>query len=84
MEFRKAVVLGWYTCVFFINDLPRVVRNLTLKMFADNVKVYRSVLNEHDVSLLQEDLANCCAEDLAMLCTICIDFLKITLKTHFA
>ena len=40
----------------FINDLLYVVRNSTSKMFADDVKVYRLVMNEHEISLLQEDL----------------------------
>ena len=40
----------------FINDSPCVVRNSTLKVFTDDAKVNRSVMNKQEISLLQEDL----------------------------
>ena len=49
--------LGLVLFCLFINDLTHVVSNLTFKMFMDDVKVYKSVMNEHEISLLQEDVA---------------------------
>ena len=40
----------------FINDLPLVVHHSTIKMFADDVKLYRSLTNSDEALLLQKDL----------------------------
>jgi hypothetical protein len=49
-------VLGPLLFSVFINDLPDVVLNATIKMFADDVKLYMPVCNLIDHTLLQADL----------------------------
>ena len=46
-------VLGPTLFIYFINDLPSVVNNCNVKVFADDTKVYKSIENEHDVECLQ-------------------------------
>ena len=48
--------LGPVLFCLFINDLPQVIRHSTIKMFADDVKLYRGVTSPVDVTLLQGDL----------------------------
>ena len=48
--------LGPVLFCLFINDLPLVVHHSTVKMFADDVKLYRSLTNSDEASLLQKDL----------------------------
>ena len=46
-------VLGPTLFIFFINDLPNVVKNSSVKIFADDTKVYREIKNDNDVKDLQ-------------------------------
>ena len=39
--------------IYFINDLPNVVKNSKVKIFADDTKVYNSINNYEDVNSLQ-------------------------------
>ena len=48
--------LGPVLFCLFINDLPLVVHHSTIKMFADDVKLYCSLTNSDEASLLQKDL----------------------------
>jgi ribonuclease P/MRP protein subunit RPP40 len=48
-------VLGPVLFVIFINDLPAIVKSM-VKIFADDTKVYRSVMEDFDRQKLQEDL----------------------------
>jgi hypothetical protein len=50
-------VLGPLLFLIYVNDLPSVVKNGTIKMYADDAKVYKSVRNNADVALLQSDLS---------------------------
>ena len=48
--------LGPVLFCLFINDLPLVVHHSTVKMFADDVKLYCSLTNSDEALLLQKDL----------------------------
>ena len=50
-------VLGPILFLLYVNDIPNLIKS-GIKMFADDVKVYRAVQNEDDCKELQEDLAN--------------------------
>ena len=52
-------VLGPTLFVLFINDLPEVVSS-TIKIFADDTKMYRKVNNDEDRLLLQKDIDKLC------------------------
>ena len=47
-------VLGPTLFIYFINDLPNVVTNSSVKIFADDTKVYKEIKNENDVNDLQK------------------------------
>ena len=51
-------VLGPLLFLLYIDDLHNVVSNSTLKLFADDVALYREVKCSADCSLLQQDLDN--------------------------
>ena len=51
----QGTVLGPLLFVVFVNDLPGEVSS-SVKMFADDTKIYRSVSQASDVHLLQADL----------------------------
>ena len=51
----QGTVLGPLLFVIYVNDMPGEVRS-SLKMFADDTKLYRSVGRESDNGVLQEDL----------------------------
>ena len=50
-------VLGPLLFILYIDSLHHSVTNSTLKIFADDVTLYRTVSNVSDCQLLQEDLA---------------------------
>lgn len=49
--------LGPLLFTIFINDCVQAVKHSSVKLFADDVKIYRSVTNQHDAKLLQEDIS---------------------------
>ena len=46
-------VLGPTLFIYFINDLPKVVHNTSIKIFADDTKVYKAIKSEDDIMNLQ-------------------------------
>ena len=50
-------ILGPTMFVIYINDMPEMVSS-TLKLFADDAKVYRRIRGEVDVANLQGDLSS--------------------------
>ena len=48
--------LGPILFCIFINDLPSCVRHSSVKLFADDAKIYRPILTTDDEPMLQEDL----------------------------
>ena len=49
-------VLGPTLFIYFINDLPKVVKNSKVKIFADDTKVYNSINKTDDVDCLQNSI----------------------------
>ena len=54
-------ILGPLLFLIFINDLPNVVLHSSIRVFADDVKIYRPISNIYDMQLLQSDLISICA-----------------------
>ena len=50
-------VLGPLLFILFINDISLVVSNSTVKLFADDVTIYKEIICPADVDLLQCDLS---------------------------
>ena len=48
-------ILGPLLFLLCINDIPSLVQN-KIKMFADDIKIYRTICNDSDTLLLQQDL----------------------------
>lgn len=48
--------LGPVLFTLFINDLPNVILHSKVLMYADDVKIFKSLENSNDIRLLQEDL----------------------------
>ena len=46
-------VLGPTLFIYFINDLPNVINDANVKVFADDTKVYKSINNNEDSEILQ-------------------------------
>ena len=51
-------VLGPLLFILYIDDLQSVIKHSTLKIFADDVALYREVASSADCLLLQQDLDN--------------------------
>ena len=49
-------VLGPTLFIYFINDLPNVVKCSKVKIFADDTKVYNRIQNTEDVNCLQSSI----------------------------
>ena len=52
----QGTVLGPILFLIYINDLPDEAINSTIRLFADDCILYRSIKTEHDSTLLQTDL----------------------------
>jgi len=48
-------VLGPLLCVCFVNDMPNIVHS-SIQMFADDTKIYREIISQHEFVILQQDL----------------------------
>lgn len=49
-------VLGPLLFTLFINDLPKSVRNSQIKLYADDVKLYKEINSNHDLKCFQDDI----------------------------
>ena len=47
-------VLGPTLFIYYINDLPNVVKNINIKIFADDTKAYKGIKSEDDAIVLQK------------------------------
>ena len=48
-------VLGPLLFTIFVNDIPHVVRS-DVYLFADNIKLSRTIKNSDDIQILQDDI----------------------------
>ena len=48
-------VLGYILFLIYVNDIPETV-NCTIKMFANDSKLFRTLKNKYDCEILQADL----------------------------
>ena len=53
-------VLGPLLFLLYIDDLHSIVRHSKLKLYADDVALYREIKSKADCQLLQEDLDHIC------------------------
>ena len=51
----QGTVLGPILFLIYINDLPELVASM-LFLFADDSKIWRTIDNQEDIKILQEDL----------------------------
>ena len=49
-------IIGPYLFLLYINDMPLVVSNSTVALFADDSKCFKSITSERDCILLQNDI----------------------------
>lgn len=54
----QGTVLGPILFIMMINDMPEVIKNSTLKSFADDSKLIKEIMNSGDFKLLNDDLRN--------------------------
>ncbi|KAK7093437.1 hypothetical protein V1264_012780 [Littorina saxatilis] len=52
----QGTVLGPLLFLLYINDMPDVVKNSKVKLFADDSLLFRNISNQQDQMLLQQDL----------------------------
>lgn len=48
--------VGPWIFLIFINDIVNVIVNSSVLMFADDLKIFKIITNEHDSTLLQDDI----------------------------
>ena len=48
-------MLGPLLFTIFVNDIPHIVRS-DVYLFADNIKVSRTIKNSDDIQILQDDI----------------------------
>ena len=65
-------VLGPLLFLLYIDDMHRVVKHSKLKLYADDVALYREIKSKTDCMLLQEDLDRIC--DWATKCQVATSF----------
>jgi len=61
----QGTVLGPLLFLVHINDLPDYISHSTTRLFADDCILHRSIQNEHDSLLLQEDIDSLYALNIA-------------------
>ena len=52
----QGTVLGPLLFLIFINDLPEVVQNSNIYLFADDMKIFKSILTPEACALFQDDI----------------------------
>ena len=52
----QGTVLGPLLFLVYINNLPDYINHSTIRLFADDCILHRSIQNEHNILLLQEDI----------------------------
>ena len=74
-------VLGPILFFIFVNDIDTVVSS-HIQKFADDYKVYRSIMTAEDIDILQQDINNLCqwSKDWQMLSNV--KKCKVLHKTH--
>ena len=53
----QRTVLGLLLFVLYINDLPDLTQS-DIFLFADDIKIFRSIINTNDQDILQQDITN--------------------------
>jgi len=51
-------VLGLLLFMLYIDEIHQVVSNCTVKLFADDIALYKQIISADDQALLQDDLNN--------------------------
>ena len=49
-------VLGPLLFLLYIDEIHHIISNSTVKLFADDIALYKQIVSTHDETLLQEDL----------------------------
>lgn len=53
-------LLGPFFFIVFINDLTKVVKHSDVEIFADDLRIHKSIINQNDCLELQNDISNIC------------------------